>query len=274
MDIEKSDTYYGAKIYGIDFSKSINSDTISKIRNAWIQYQVLTFPNQSLTLEDLERSVLYFGNNCSDPYILPEENYKYVAKIYRNSNEKTKIFAENWHNDWFHMKEPPIGTMLYGVKIPPIGGDTLFSDLYESFNDLPDKIKNIISDKFGINSARLGYSPEGAYGSKDIDRSMNLVYNDSAYETQLHPLVTVHSESKKQVINCNLAYTIGIKDLDDDQSKKLLNFLFKFQTQEKYIYRLKWNKNDLTLWDNRCTLHRATDGYDGYERLLYRVTVK
>jgi taurine dioxygenase len=197
-----------------------------------------------------------------------------VAKIYRRSNEQTKIFAENWHNDWFHMKKPPIGTMLYAVKIPSIGGDTLFSDLYESYNDLSDRIKNIIKDKIGINSAKLGYAPEGAYGEQDQGRSMDLFYDDTAYETQEHSLITVHPESNRTVINCNLAYTIGIKDLNQEDSRKLLHYLFRFQTQEKYIYRLKWNPNDLTIWDNRCTLHKATGGYDGHERLLYRVTIK
>lgn len=274
MIIEPSYTYYGARIHGIDFSKPMSQDTILEIRKAWIRYQVISFPNQQLTPGDLERIALYFGDHCADPFIKPIENYKYVARIHRAASEQTKIFAEHWHSDWFHMKTPPAGTMLYAVKIPPTGGDTWFSDLYESYTDLPERIKNIIKDKFGINSAQLGYAPDGAYGEKDKNRSMDLFYNESAYDTELHPLTVIHPESNKQLINCNLAYTIGIEDMQPNESTKLLNFIFKFQLREKYIYRYKWSEGDLVIWDNRCVLHRATGGYNGHERLLYRITIQ
>ena len=41
----------------------------------------------------------------------------------------------------------------------------------------------------------------------------------------------------------------------------------------RFIYRHHWQKNMLVMWDNRCVLHRATGGYDGYDRLLHRTTI-
>jgi taurine dioxygenase len=274
MKVEKTSQYYGAYVHGLDFSKKIDQDTILELKNLWLKHQILIFSEQSLTPKDLENFVLYFGEYCKDPYILPIDGSDYVAEVKREKNEKTEIFAEGWHSDWFHMPDPPGGTALYAIEIPPVGGDTLFADLYESYNDLPSETKDFLEKNHGINSARRGYAPDARYGSKDIGRSMKLVYSDSAYETQVHPLSKRHPETGKRVINCNRGYTIGIKDMSEDESYKMLSYLFQHQRQERYIYRHKWKVGDLVLWDNRCLLHRATGGYDGYQRNLYRVTIK
>ena len=274
ISITPTDTQYGAYISGVDFSSKIDSHLITEIKELWNKYQVLIFVDQHLTVNDLEKFVLYFGEHCRDPFIDPINGSNYVAEVLRESNESTEIFAEGWHSDWFHMKEPPKGTALYAKEIPPHGGDTLFSDLYKAYDTLHDDLKQILKNHQGINSARRGYAPDARYGMSDVGRSMKLRYSDEAYEIQHHPLVLEHPETGKKVINCNRGYTIGIEGLDKDKSYKILAEIFNHQKNPKFIYTHRWANNQLVLWDNRCTLHRATGGYDGHRRSLYRITIK
>lgn len=274
MKIEKTSQYYGIYIHDIDFSKTIETSVLEKIKNLWAEYQILIFPNQQLTPEDLEKFVLYFGDFCEDPYISPIDGYKYVAEVLREADETTEVFAEGWHSDWFHMENPPKGTALYAREIPPVGGDTLFSDLYKAYEELPEDLKSIIDSNVGINSARRGYAPDARYGISDVGRSMKLIYSDTAYATQLHPMSMIHPETGKRVISCNRGYTIGIKNIPRDESFEVLKRIFEHQRQNRFIYTHKWKTGDLVLWDNRCVLHRATGGYQGYRRSLYRVTIK
>lgn len=274
MQLKRTDTYYGTYIYGVDFSKKVDEDIITELKSLWLQYQVLIFPNQTLCKEDLENFVLYFGEKCKDPYILPIEGSDYVAEVKREKNETNEIFAEGWHSDWFHMENPPKGTALYALAIPNNGGDTLFADLYQSYKDLSIDTQNFLKNNHGVNSASRGYAPDGRYGINDKDRSMNLIYSDQAYETQTHPLAKQHPETFIYVINCNRGYTIGIENVSNDGSQDILQKLFDHQKKDKYIYCHRWKEKELVLWDNRCVLHRATGGYQGQKRSLWRVTIK
>lgn len=274
MEIEKTSHYYGTYVHGIDFSKKVDDLTISKLKELWWEHQLLIFTHQHLSPDNLENMISYFGEYCEDPYIQPIEGYRYVAEVLREADETTEIFAEGWHSDWFHMSDPPKGTALYAKEIPPYGGDTLFADLYKAYEDLPLDLKNIVDTKTGINSARRGYAPDARYGVKDLGRSMRLVYSEDAYKTQLHPMSMIHPETGKKVISCNRGYTIGIKDMDHEKTYDILGKIFQHQKQEKYVYSHKWKPNELVLWDNRCLLHRATGGYQGYRRSLQRITIK
>lgn len=261
-------------IYDIDFSKPVTKKEIDKICNLWQDTLYLVFPNQKLSNKNLETFVTYFGKHLKDPFIKPIAGTSYIARVLREKHETSRIFADTWHRDWFHMQFPPKATALYAINVPDRGGDTLFADQYMAYNELPLYLKKIIDNYDGINSAKGGYSPEGVYGKNDKDRSMDLFYCKSAYDKKRHPLMSYHPVTKKPVINCNPGYTIGINGINESESQDILCKIFDHQSKDEYIYRHKWNKNDLVLWDNRCLLHKATGGYQGRKRLLHRVTIQ
>ena len=91
--------------------------------------------------------------------------------------------------------------------------------------------------------------------------------------TQLHPLVRRHPETDRLALFVNLGYTIGIDGMSEDEATKLLIELFTHQADPKFVYRHRWSPGMLTLWDNRCLLHTATGGYQGHQRLLWRITI-
>jgi taurine dioxygenase len=124
------------------------------------------FPDQDLSLEDLERIALHFGPFGSDPYFGSVPGHPHIAQVRRDADETTKIFAETWHSDWSFLPRPPQATLLYGNVIPPIGGDTLFANQYAAWEALSPAMKTLLQDKQGIHSARRGYARDGMYGEK------------------------------------------------------------------------------------------------------------
>lgn len=271
--IEASGQTCGALVHGLDLREPLDDGTVSALREAWLAHQVLGFTNQDLTIEDLERIAPAFGPFGQDPYVRPLAGHPHVIEVKREADETSPIFAEAWHSDWSFLPSPPAGTLLYGVEIPPVGGDTLYANQYAAFDALDAGMKAQLEGLTGVHSARRGYAPDGQYGAKDQGRSMTIVSSPAAMATQLHPLVRVHPETGRKALFCSIGYTIGIDGLGDDEANEILFFLYRHCGSEQFVYRHRWQPGMLTLWDNRCLLHSATGGYDGHRRLLWRITV-
>lgn len=273
LRVEPSGASCGALIYGADLSGPQSPTEIDFIRDAWLNHQVIGICGQELSIADLERFAAALGPPGDDPFIAAIPGHPRVVEVRREANETTPVFAEAWHSDWSFLESPPDGTLLYGRVIPPVGGDTLFADQYAAYAALPPTMKGKIADLRGIHSARRSYSPGGFYGERDKGRSMAIRYSEKAMATQLHPLVRTHPETGRPALFVNLGYTIGIDGMSEAEATALLTELFAHQCQPEFIYRHRWSAGLLTLWDNRCVLHTATGGYQGHQRLLWRITI-
>ncbi|MGN3973213.1 TauD/TfdA dioxygenase family protein [Tsuneonella sp. SYSU-LHT278] len=273
MRIEPSGEVCGAEVSGIDLSERLTPQTVAEIRAAWLTHRVLAFPGQHLDDDALERFTLAMGGFGVDPFFAPIEGRTHIAAILREADETTPLFAENWHSDWSFLAEPPAGTCLAAIEIPPTGGDTLFADQVAAFAALPDARKNELRSLTAIHSARLAYAPEGSYGTRDTGRSMAIRPDESARETQRHPLVRRHPETGEEALFSTLGYIIGIEGMDDAEGFDFLRELSEWQVRDEFVHRRRWTPGMVVLWDNRCVLHRATGGYEGYRRELHRTTI-
>jgi taurine dioxygenase len=273
LRVEPSGVGCGALIRGVDLSRPHSPAEIDLIRSAWLEHQVIGICDQDLAISDLERFAAALGPDGDDPFIASIAGHPRVVEVRREADETTPVFAEAWHSDWSFLEASPAGTLLYGKIIPPIGGDTLFANQYAAYDALSEAMKSRISRLQGIHSARRSYSPGGVYGERDKGRSMAIRYSERAMATQLHPVVKRHLETGRPALFVNVGYTIGIDGLGEADSTALLTELFAHQTQPKFAYRHVWSPGMLTLWDNRCLLHTATGGYQGHQRLLWRITI-
>lgn len=263
----------GATVTGVDLSKSLNGEQIAEIRAAWLEHHVLAFPEQDISDDDLERFTLSFGGFGHDPFFDPIEGHKHIAAIRRDADETSPLFAENWHSDWSFQEHPPAGTCLRAITIPPMGGDTLFSNQHTALDVMPLDMRAKLEGKIAIHSAQMAYAPEGAYGDKDEGRSMAIRPDESARETQLHPLIRAHPETGKLGLFSCMGYIIGFEDMTQAEALPLLTELYAWQSREEFVYRQKWEPGMLVMWDNRSVLHCATGGYEGHDRLLHRTTI-
>ena len=265
----------GATIDGVKLHERLSADLIAELRAQWLKHKVLVFPKQRLTPSQLVAFSEQFGEIGEDPFFGHIDEHPKVAAVQRNANEKTAIFAEIFHSDWSFLALPPTGTVLYGITIPPMGGETLFADQVMAYQQLPDDLRRQVDDLMAIHSAALGYAPDGAYGEDDqaLGRSMKILPSERARDTHVHPLVRTHRENGSKALFSSAAYITEFVGMGREESEALLMRLYAHQTQPDFIYTHRWEADMVVMWDNRSLLHAATGGYDGHNRLLHRTTI-
>lgn len=276
IEVRPSGQVCGASIRRIDLRNELDAATVAALRAAWLEHHVVAFPDQRLTDDDLERFTQYFGGFGDDPYIAPIPGREHVIAVQRRADETSPLFAENWHSDWSFQVRPPAGTCLYGITIPPHGGDTLFADQHAALDAMPSELRGRLEGRMAIHSARNSYAPKGGlYGEHDqrTDRSMTICPADSAAATQLHPIVANHPETGRPGLFGCLGYVIGIDGMEAEEAAPLLTEWYRWQTRDEFVYRHRWEPGMLVMWDNRSVLHRATGGYEGHDRVLHRTTI-
>ena len=275
LSVQPSGASCGASISGVQLNQPLPDDLIAEIRAHWLEHKVVAFPGQQLTPAQLVAFSEQFGEIGEDPFFGHINEHPQVADIQRNADEKTSIFAEIFHSDWSFMAIPPAATALYGITIPPVGGDTLFANQVAAYEQLPTNLRERVEDLTAIHSAALGYAPDGAYGEADQEqgRSMKILPSERALETYEHPLVRTHHETGKRALFSSAAYIKGFVGLEKEESDALLLELYAHQSQPQFVYAHRWQAGMLVMWDNRSVLHAATGGYDGYDRLLHRTTI-
>ena len=264
----------GVEVLNFEYNDISSKQKVNDLRDLWLAYSVIVFKNLKLTHEEFENFSLAFGVFGDDPYIDSISGYKNIIEVKRSAEEKAPPFGGSWHSDWSFQECPPSATLLHSKIIPPMGGETFFIDTQAAYDDLSSKIKLKIKDLMVSHSAIRPYADDGFYAlEKDKDRSMAIKPSAKAKEFFLHPLVRTHPETKKKSLFINQVYSIAVNGLNEKDSNELLEFLFFHMGQEKYIYKHRWEKNMLIMWDNRTVNHCAQGGYQGHKRLLHRITL-
>ena len=257
-----------------DFSLvDLTRENISFLRSKWVDYGLIVFPKLPLSHDEFKDFALSFGDFGDDPFISSLPDYPNIAEIKRSANEKATPFGGTWHSDWSFMKKPPSATLLHSKIIPPVGGNTLFANTEKSFAALPEDMKNRLRNLKVIHSAKIPYADDGFYALEKEERSMKILPSKEAKATFSHPMVKIHPETNKECLFINPVYTINIEGFSEDESQQLLWELYEHMIQDKFVYEHIWNEDMLIMWDNRTVMHQAMGGYDGYDRLLHRITL-
>ena len=257
----------GAIITGIDLSNSISDTEIRIIKDAFHKFQVLFFQNQS---EILPQNHIVLGQYFGDLHIHPAapkmKNYPEIFEINTDKNSKIANGAEDFHSDVSCDIEPPLGTMLQLHVLPECGGDTMFANMYLAYEALSKPMQVFLGG--------LKASHESEHFYKGRYQNKNEVDMNKEYPSAIHPVIRTHPETEKKAIYVNKFFTTRIEGLADQESKLILDYLFTHIEKTEFQIRYKWNKNDMALWDNRCTIHKALWDYFPNERKGRRVTIK
>ncbi|MBC7168653.1 TauD/TfdA family dioxygenase [Phenylobacterium sp.] len=264
---------FGAVVEGIDLSRPLAEPVRQEMLRAWAEHAVLSFPRQALSLEALEAATLQFGPFGADPFIKPMDGHPNVLELRREPDEKATNFGAGWHSDWSFQPEPPAATLLHAQVVPPVGGDTLFADCAEAYDALSPVMKDLLAPLRAVHSASRAYGTQGVFARETEKRTMQIVVSPEADKTHAHPLVRTHPVSGRKALFVSPVYTVGIEGMTPEESQAILGFLFKHMTQDAFIFRHRWAKDTLLIWDNRRTVHFAEGGYDGHLRVMHRTTV-
>ena len=274
MRVSENLSKNGIGVEVTDFSLSdLTEENISFLRSKWVEYGLIVFPELPLSHDEFKDFALSFGDFGDDPFISSLPDYTNIAEIKRSANEKATPFGGTWHSDWSFMKKPPSATLLHSKIIPPVGGNTLFANTERSFAALPEEMKNKLRNLKVIHSAKIPYADDGFYALEKEERSMKILPSKEAKATFSHPMVKIHPETNKECLFINPVYTINVEGFSEDESQQLLWELYEHMIKDQFVYEHVWNDDMLIMWDNRTVMHQATGGYDGYDRLLHRITL-
>ncbi len=272
MDVKLLSGALGAEITGIDLQDT--SDKNFKIINdLLLDHKVIFFRNQLLTSEQHIALAEKFGPLETHAYVKGLDNYPEIVRIIKAEDEKNQ-WGENWHSDVSYNEKPTKAVILKSIKIPPVGGDTCFSNMEIAWETLDEKIKEKIKDKKAVHSS-LGasffidsYKKMKGNSKKNYDEYVNT-----------HPIVRTHPETGKKILFVNWTYTKKIIGLDKEESDTILNKIFEHQARLEFTCRFTWTENAVAIWDNRSVIHFAiADFYPGrglgHERVMDRIAVE
>ena len=270
MEIELISGALGAEVKGIDLKDS-SIENWNVINDLLLEHKVLFFRNQNITSEEQLNLARKFGPLERHIYVKGREKYPEILRIIKEPDEKQQ-WGETWHTDVSYNPKPTKVIMLRSIKIPPVGGDTMFSNMELAYETLDDEIKNKIDDK------KATHSSLGAAAFVDAYKAMEGNGNLKEYSNS-HPVVRTHPETGKKILYVNSMYTKKILDLDEDESDHILNHIFKHQERLDFTCRFKWTENAVAIWDNRSTLHQGlTDFFPGrglgHERVMDRIAIE
>jgi taurine dioxygenase len=262
----------GAEVTGVDLSQSLDNETFAEIHQAFLDHQVLFFRDQDLTEDEHKAFGRRFGDLNIHPRYVPLEGHPEIFPIRKDPEDK-RIVGESWHHDLTHLPAPPLGSVLYALKVPPVGGDTMFSSQYAAYDALSDGLKETLDGMTAVHDNRI-QSPKIAT-TRNTDRTSKLREDaDEAEEPECeHPVVITHPESGRKALFVNRVRTHRFKDMTEEESKPLLEYLFEHSHKPEFTCRFRWEKGSIAFWDNRCLMHKALNDYPGHRRYMNRVTV-
>lgn len=273
IKVNPQPTGFGAWITGVDLSQPLAAEALAEVKAAWARHGVVVFPDQPLTLDQLEAFTLQMGPFGDDPYVKPMAGHPNVLEVRREPDEKVTPFGGNWHSDWSFQARPPAATILRSETIPPVGGDTLYCDAANAYESLPQAMKDQLAPLRAVHSASRAYGPQSAYSRELHLRAMPIIVSPEADKTYVHPLVRTHPVTGRKALFVSPVYTVGIEGMAPNEADPLLAQLHKHLVQDQFIYRHHWTPGMVVIWDNRCTMHNALGGYDGHRRVMHRTTV-
>jgi len=167
-------------------------------------------------------------------------------------------------------KPLPIGATLLARELPPVGGDTLFANMYLAYEALSDGLRRVLEGLRAVNS-----SAKADVTKTREDRLAEggaRLAPGTALEA-VHPVVRTHPETGRKLLYVNGGHTVRFEGMTEEESAPLLNYLFAHLCRPEFTCRLRWEVGTLALWDNRCTQHNPINDYHGHRRVMHRISL-
>ena len=270
MEINLISGALGAEVSGMNLKDS-SLENWEKINKLLLEHKVLFFRNQNITAEEQINLAKRFGPLERHVYVKGREEYPEIIRIIKKPDEKHQ-WGEPWHTDVSYNPKPTKVIILRSIKIPPVGGDTMFSNMELAYETLDEELKEKINDKKAVHSSL------GAAAFVDAYKAMKGNGNLDEY-SNLHSIVRTHPETGKKILYVNSMYTKRIVDMEEKESDEILKKLFLHQERLDFTCRFKWTENAVAIWDNRSTQHQGlTDFFPGrglgYERVMDRIAIE
>jgi alpha-ketoglutarate-dependent taurine dioxygenase len=272
----------GAEIGGVDLA-ALTDDQFEEIEAALFRHKMIYFRDQDISHADQEAFGRRFGPFAEDAYTKGVPGHPDVQPVVREADTRVAmIFGSGWHTDSPFLPQPPAISMLYGVDVPPYGGDTIWANSALAYSTLSPAMQRVVeplrvhmSMKHVLATAQTAVDPGDTPLGRLAATKDGPLPDDLARKVtgSHHPLVRTHPRTGERALYCDGTYAVGLEGMTDDESASILEFLVGHITQPAFTCRLRWSPRTFVIWDNRLCVHQAFNDHDGFRREMYRTTI-
>jgi alpha-ketoglutarate-dependent taurine dioxygenase len=275
LEIRPLAGHIGAEILGPDLTEPLEAEVVAEIRATLLRWKVVFFRDQHLTQDQHVAFGRYFGQVTpahptlpamfpDRPEILLLDNQLMAGG---EAGGRGPSIESRWHTDVTFVPNPPMGSILRGVVVPPYGGDTQWTNLVVAYETLSPQIQRLCDELHAVhhNLVHVGRG-ELSPGLKQQFQSQDL--------RAVHPVIRVHPETGERAVFVNPNFTDHIVELSRQEGNHLLAMLYEHLADPAYTCRFRWATDSVAFWDNRATCHLVpTDIPQGAHRSMQRITV-
>ena len=264
----------GVEICDLDVAGPISESQFGEIYRAFLDHCILLFRDQNITREQHLQFSRRFGElDRHDAF--PSDRHPDYPELMVVTNDSapdgtpsvSRYTGRRWHTDMSQTLTPSLGSLLRCWRVPEVGGDTLFANMYLAYETLSEGMQKLIDGLHAVHVA----------GTRQLE---NTAADKAHAEEQrrisppvAHPVARVHPETGRKAIYLGEKVT-RFDGMSDEESKPLIDYLNRHATRSEFVYRHQWKPHDIVLWDNRCTMHQALGDFDpAQSRYMERSTV-
>jgi len=268
---EPGATGLGAVVTGLDLEAPSPADA-DALRRALLASPMLCIRGCRATPETFLRLGRVFGRPQRELMgVLRDPDFPEISLVERErgistATGKRATFGGHWHTDDSYMAVPCAVTLLYGEVVPPSGGDTSFTNMHAAYEALPAALKARIAGLGAIHTyqSRRNLSPVPERSAEEKARTPPVT----------HPLVRTHPETGRKALYLNPNRIDHVRGMPLDEGDTLLDELIERATRPAFVHVHAWAPDDIVIWDNRCTMHRASAHEGDHPRRLLRILIE
>ncbi len=269
--------FTGAEIRGIDISVPLDADTLGAMRKAWLDHCVLVWRGQNLDKDQQKQFVSCWGEvggranrlPAKNPNRQPGPDYNSEEMLVSNIRKDGKPIGvlpdgELWfHHDMCYSEKPNRASFLYCIETPSTGGHTKFANMYQAYDNLPQRLKDRIQGRKVLQVFDAIQDSRIDLAVRDLEDLMHY----------WQPAVIRHPETGRAALYVNRLMSHIVEGLDQAESDALLEELYQYTEDTSLVYEHVWKPGDLLMWDNLCSIHARTDFPPTERRLMRRMTI-
>ena len=259
----------GAVIAGVDLARPLSDDLLGAIRQGLLDHKVIFFEDQHITPVQHRDFAARFGQLHTHPLYpgVPEAPELFIL----DNHAGNPTDNDAWHTDVTFIETPPMASILYAKSLPPLGGDTLWSNMQLAYETLSAPLRDFLAGLDAVHDFARGFPTRGIVAN--AAGAAKHAEETAKHPPVLHPVVRTHPETGADGLFVNYGFTERIKGLRRKESDAILAMLFAHVQQPEFLVRWRWKENAIAFWDNRVTQHYAVNDYLPHRRIMNRATV-
>ena len=267
--------FFGAIVEGVDVTKRISDETFAQLHNALTEFSVLVFPGQNINDAEQITFSQRFGSlettktgtrGAGSPLVILS-NIGEDNRIVPFADRLNMVNRANmqWHADSSFKRIPAQTSILSAREVPVTGGNTEFVSMRAVYAELPEDLRRAAEDRVAIH--------DFAHSRDKVDPSLMTDSERSALPPVRQAMVLDQGRNLGPSLYIG-SHVSHVEGMTKSESRKLIDRLLSFATQEQFIYCHTWCLHDLVIWDNRSVIHRAEPFVNHKERRrMVRTTI-